>query len=142
MRAHAFTTGHDVLLRLDISLSHVMEDVVCNLPRLMDLGELRPHEATTPQRVRKSTCTFDGAPCGPAWWSTPSTTSSSTGTTDWRWPVDLVSDAFRCPGDPSALQVERRGTHEPISHAEIVAYIRTHGGCRLEARSTTSAALM
>ena len=105
-------------------------------PALMDLGELRPHEATTPQRVRKS------AHMHVRWGAMRS-----------RVVVDAVDHlvldghhrlavarrlGLRCVPvllvDPSILRVERRGTHEPISHAEVVAYVRTHG--LMPARST------
>lgn len=103
---------------------------------LMDLGALRPHEATTLQRVRKS------AHMHVRWGAMRS-----------RIVVDAVDHivldghhrlavarrlGLRCVPvllvDPSTLRVERRGTHEPISHAEVVDHVRTKGV--MPARST------
>lgn len=105
-------------------------------PAIMDLGELCPHEATTPKRVRKS------AHMHVRWGAMRS-----------RVVVDaidhLVLDGhhrlavarrlgLRCVPvllvDPSILRIERRGTQKRISHAEVVAYVRTHGV--MPARST------
>ncbi|MBV18799.1 MAG: hypothetical protein CMA56_02920 [Euryarchaeota archaeon] len=105
-------------------------------PALMDLGDVHPHEATAPSRVRKS------AHMHVRWGAMRS-----------RLVVDaidhLVLDGHHrlavahrlgllCVPvllvDPSTLRVERRGTQRPITHAEIVDHVRTRGV--MPARST------
>ena len=105
-------------------------------PALMDLGELRPHEATTQSRVRKS------AHMHVRWGAMRS-----------RVVVDAIDHVvldghhrlavahrlgLRCVPvllvDPSTVKVQRRGTHEPITHAEVVDHVRTKGV--MPARST------
>ncbi len=105
-------------------------------PTLVDLSELHPHEATNPNRVKKS------AHMHVRW-----------GAMRARVVVDgkdrLVLDGhhrlavahrlgLRCvPGvlvDPTNLKVERRGSQQALTHAEVVAYVREHGV--MPARST------
>lgn len=105
-------------------------------PTLVDLSELHPHEATNPNRVKKS------AHMHVRW-----------GAMRTRIVVDakahVVIDGhhrlavarrlgLRCVPvflvDPTDLEVERRGSQQPLTHAEVVAHVHEHGV--MPARST------
>ena len=105
-------------------------------PTLVNLSELHPHEATSSNRVKKSTHMHV------RWGAMRS-----------RVIVDgkdhIVIDGhhrlavahrlgLRCIPvllvDPEDLRVERRGSHEPLTHAEVVAHVRERGV--MPARST------
>lgn len=105
-------------------------------PALMNLNELCPHEATNRSRVRKS------AHMHVRW-----------GAMRARIVVDAVDHVvldghhrlavahrlgLQCVPvlkvDPTGLEVSRRGTHLPITHADVVAHVRQNG--LMPARST------
>lgn len=105
-------------------------------PTLVDLGGLHPHEATNQHRVKKSTHMHV------RWGAMRS-----------RVVVDakdrLVIDGHHrlavahrlglcCVPvlliDPTNVKVERRGSQQPLTHAEVVAHVREHGV--MPARST------
>ena len=108
---------------------------MCNGPAFMDLGELRPHEATTPQRVRKS------AHMHVRWGAMrsrvvvdPSTTSSSTGTTDCGGPSTWSPMCSGSSAIPVPFWLSDGGhmSHQPCGYRGVHSHAWRDAGSKHE----------